>query len=68
MDAETTTRLKLLLAEAEEKGFVYYKELGRLLPRYYGGGTRTRRSSFAVGERWNRGRGRSEDRVGQRAA
>jgi len=38
MDAETTTRLKLLLAEAEEKGFVYYKELGGFFPDTTAGG------------------------------
>lgn len=38
MDEETTTRLKLLLAEAEEKGFVYYKELGGSFPDASTGG------------------------------
>lgn len=38
MDEETTARLKLLLAEAEEKGFVNYKELGGFFPDASTGG------------------------------
>ena len=38
MDAETAVRLKLLLADAEEKGLVHYKELGGFFPNTYIGG------------------------------